>query len=303
MNLTLWDEELKAIATDTATVKQHYHALKREQRHAIVKYKVAILQLQGTLSAILEKMAHATQRKAALPPGNRSLVHWGGVLAQKTHQFYFLYVQLTGKTMWLNLLRARIPGNHHAPDAAFSDEQLVELANRMQRLTETEQVLSMELAQLNRQREQLEYRYQDLCAIEQNRQAASSLAANFGSTVRDALKHPLLESVRSLFWSISHQQSYRRKRGSYLNEVHASVEKRTETIIHNCRNLVIENLRDPSRHVRKREIDQYRESLAHIEELQQQLADASALLLEAPSESRPILLKSRPNSGTTLAIR
>src|SRR5690606_18490348 len=113
------------------------------------------------LATILDRIVAASERKTLMDTTRKSLLHWAGVFAQKTRQFYFLRMQVLGKQMWLKLIRTRTPGVSTEPLKDFSDEHLIELSVRQKQLRETERHLLAHLQEIERQKAEMNHYYED----------------------------------------------------------------------------------------------------------------------------------------------
>lgn len=290
INLSQWDAEIQAIAADLAAMKNRQQNPQQNERMSLIGLKVGIFQLQARLSTILDKIANASKRTALIAdPKAKSLLHWAGIYAHKAHDYYFQLAQLFGKRMWLKLIRTRTPGFSAAPSMDFTDEHLIELSIRHKQLVDTESALREELLQLGQHKQQLKHRYDDICAIKANRDAAGSMQAHFGRNPHEALSHPVIGRIKSAFLHLSHAARPVTSKYSYVMDIHQDVSERVDRMIQHCKSIVLSDLHNPDhgrQRVANRELDG---SLREISDLREQLSIAEGLFNTTPEAFHPKL--------------
>ncbi len=181
-HMQAWDANLAAVFDDMTAIKSFQLDSTQKERLALISLKVGIFQLQGRLAQLLDRISDLTPQQNLVPTRQRAFLYWSITFANKVRAYYAEQVTVLGKEMWLNLVRARVPGDTGQDSLDFSDDNLVELSLRFSHLQATQQHLQNFIIELQQQQAKLRHRYQDISAARANREAACSMHANFGAT-------------------------------------------------------------------------------------------------------------------------
>ncbi len=281
-----WDYEFNVISGDLNAIKNYQHDSAHRERIALVGLRLNVLNLQGRLAALLDRLQTLTAQLELVSGSTRALIHWSGIFAQKCREFYTVKASTLGKEMWLRLLRTRVTGTSSSRiEDSFSDENLIEIALRFQQMSKVHDQLEAHVADLRSQQDHLRFRYEDVRTAQANREAAGSLYSNFGRSLSEARDHPTLSRVSRVFRHLSRGTKPLAHRYRYLNELHHGVSTQTERLIQNCKSIVLGNLHDKShQRIQNRELEA---SLREIEQLREQLNIAAEICDAAPMPARP----------------
>lgn len=290
MKLPYWDAEFKSVRDDLVAIRMFQHDTAQRERVALVGLRLSIVQLQVRLAGILDRITSYHPQQSMMRGATRALVHWSCHFAQLCRDLYTSQIADLGKSMWLSLIQARIPGL--SSRTAFNDEQMIEIAIRFQQMRKVKEQLERELADLRAEKQTLKYRYDDLMTALNNREAAGSFFAYFGRNLQESRENPTLQKLGKVLRGVVRSVSLPKNRYHYLHDLQQAIGAQSDQLIQNCKSLVLQDLGldVPKQKLGERELHA---SLREIDKLREQLQVATDLLDHVLEPVHPKIQRSK----------
>lgn len=297
MKLKEWDGELFKVTSELDNVEKLIRFELRPEKQIYWNLKVSVFQMQNYLGRVLARITNLSERRLALPTNERTLTHWAAVYAERVNTYYQKFAHVYGKKMWINLLKSRLSGSVQRNDLNFTDQDLIEMSMQRNRLQQLEKQLQRHRINLETKKGELQTRYLEQNTAIENRNAARSMHARYGQSLQEASSHPSIVGFQKLLGLLSKTMRSKTQSGQHVEAIARKVRNDVDSVIDVCRNQIFEEIRYPKQRRGNSCVNTLKGSLRKIEDLEQNISEASKLLMRNPNDAHPILVKNNLNRG------
>ncbi len=198
-----WDFEVRQIADELVYIKHRVLHDRSRSYYKLVNLKIGVVRLHLQLERALERLKGFTGRELLLLPRDSALIKWSRIFVDKTLLFFRLNHDLKSKTLWVNLLSAKLAG--HGPNPPGRGEagidltdDLLELPLRYKALCQTESQLLQTIAQRKQVILRLTGEYHAQQVAQSNREALQTLNGRLGTNFENSRKSPYIKALGRL---------------------------------------------------------------------------------------------------------
>lgn len=298
--ITIWDEQLQSLHKEVAEQSAAMMDIKNFADRDAVEAKLALLQFQNFLDRTIERINAMAARKNELPVRERTMLHWAQVYASKVRGYYETQVRTWLKLMWLRLIESRLATDPKPTISMLSDDQLLNLATRQQRLAQTEDQLSERLLQLSIEKQTMHQHYDTLMTTNANRQAAVCMQASLGKSPEEAAKNPVLISTGLLLRRLAHRVFAPKTEIFELQNYERQIDEQSQSVVAKCRTLALDVLRHQSANQRQKNDDAFKQALADIDTLSHKIDELTTSIGYDRANPSPKVVKNIANQATTV---
>ncbi len=299
-NPTFWDEQLQTLHTDIVEQSTNLMQVKNFADKDAIEAKLALLQFQNFLDRCVERIEAMAGRKGELPTRERTLLHWAQIYSVKVRTYYETQVRAWLKLMWLRLIESRLATDPKPTISMLSDDQLLNLATKQQRLAQTEDQLSDKLLHLNIAKHDMHQRYDTLMTISANRQAAVCMQARLGKNPDEAASNPVLVSTGLLLRRLAHRVFAPRAELMELQTYERQIEEQSHSVVAKCRSLALDVLRHQSALQRQKNDTALKQALTEIDNLAGKIDELTTSIGYDRGNPIPKVVKNIANQATTV---
>ena len=121
MQTEKWDQELWQIAANLTKLEEQFFDQAKAGVYALHKKQKSVLDHQRSLHSILVSLKEIAATKSSLSPRHAAIVKHGTKIAARALELFESRSELTGRIMWVNLIRYRFTGSRECRDQPVSD--------------------------------------------------------------------------------------------------------------------------------------------------------------------------------------
>jgi hypothetical protein len=198
-----WDFEVRQIADELVYLKHRVLRDRSRSYYKLVNLKVGVVRLHLQLERALERLKSFTSRELLLLPRDSALIKWSRIFVDKTLVFFRLNHDLKSKTLWVNLLSAKLGRQGPRPLGGEENgnditDDLLELPLRYKALCQTESLLLQSIEQRKQTILRLTGEYHAQQVAQSNREALHTLNGRLGTNFENSRKSPYIKSLGRL---------------------------------------------------------------------------------------------------------
>ena len=194
MSLREWDRKARALKEEITTLmKQVGERSVDDTEKKLINMQKRLPQLENKLAQDLSFLNSQSQRRGFFTNQEKAILHWAGEYAKRAHVFFRDYSETFHELFWAKLVQTRGESVSAHGDGNFFAESGRLAANKQQRkLYEARSVLKEKLRHLDKRKQELGLRYDNLAISKANREAVCPHITDqkYFSKLKGLLNHP-----------------------------------------------------------------------------------------------------------------